>query len=124
MDHNKRKVRKSHKLGVGHILSIQPNDPNIPHKRDQISESNFQPNAQHTNQDNMYMRHNSNSYEVGFGIKSMINCEDISPNCIVMCEELGNLNKLPNNHVQDSSVNLDQHNIDEVPTTPPHKMAT
>lgn len=104
------------------VIYIQPNDPNIPHKRHQSSDANFQPNAQHTNQDNMYMRKKYNLHEVGFGIKSTINCEAISPYCIVMFEESGDMNKLSNDHVQDSSANLDQHNIDKVPATPHNKM--
>ena len=122
MDHNKRKARKPRKLGVRPIVSIKPNDPNIPHKWYQTSEDNFHPNWKHTNQDNMGMRQNSISYEVGFGIKSTISFEAISPNCIVMFEESGDMHKLSRDHVQDSSVNLDQYNIYEVLTTPPDKM--
>lgn len=72
----------------------------------------------------MCMRQNSNSYEVEFGIKSTINFEAISPNCIVMFEESRDMHKLPSDHVQDSSVNLDQYNIYEVLTTPLDKMTT
>lgn len=67
----------------------------------------------------MCMRQNSNSSEVGFGI----NCEAISSNCIVLFEESRDMDKLPNDHVQDNSANLNQHNIDEVPVTPFDKMA-
>jgi hypothetical protein len=69
------------------------------------------------------MKQNSNSYEVGFEIKSTINCEATSPNCIVMLEESGDIDKLPK-HVQHTSAILDQRNIDEVPETPPDNMAT
>jgi hypothetical protein len=123
IDFDPNKSKTTRKPRVGPIVSMQPNDPNISHKRHRTSEANFHSTSQHANQDNMCMKQNSNSYEVGFGIKSTINCEATSPNGIVLLEESGNIDKLPK-HVQHTSAILDQRNIDEVPETPPDKMAT